>query len=541
MRSFVIVLLSLFFAFSVEAQNQTGQLVKAKKLKGKKYRTIHRIIGQDDLGVYAVKSSKADHIDDFVKKPVLERYDENLNLVHSMKLDKRPYAGFFLFEELIQFNNDLVMFFTTMKKGQNVFYQKIDKQTLQPIGSPEQVSQSQLPLLFKPQMLKKINIEVSPDGEKVMVFFRHPTGAGQPATFDMAVFGPGMEKEWEYTARLTDENRYVHVSDAKIDNDGRVHFVIKQQGKNREVKQGGEPESRSFLQSYSRDGRLASTELVSQFDPFSNMMLGIDVQGGLHCVSIYSNYKKRKGSAGLYTMKLAADTHEVIYQEYNAFTEQLTSQGYRAEDPKSKVTVIGNLNPSRILAYSDGTIGFIAEERTDHVGYEYRNPSSQSKYLQQGVHPLHQNQMNSQKTERYRFGSVYAFKFNSDGTEQWSSKVLKNQHSKEEKDFYLSHGLAFLNDKIYMVFNENVKNFEVEYLEDYKGLKGKNNNQVVMVGFDREGQKSKSVLAKTKDIDVFARPIITKQVENNQLILFGQLNRKAWMGRIDINPNLATN
>jgi hypothetical protein len=128
----------------------------------------------------------------------------------------------------------------------------------------------------------------------------------------------------------------------------------------------------------------------------------------------------------------------------------------------------------------------------------------------------------------YYNGDILVVKFNSGGEAVWNKTIRKNQYFTVPGEYgfayfmYASYGTLINGDKLHLVFNDHINNARKkdEILSDEFQRKAESALIDVSVNL-ADGSYTKEILQQSKDNKVLFRPGGSKQISENELVMFG--------------------
>jgi hypothetical protein len=547
----LILLIGCMSGSYAQLRSENVDVQWSKPQKTKKNLTIQKIAADDGKNTFMVMSKVKEDMVDFVRKPILQKYDQNFNLLLSQPIKTNAYPGVFILEDLISFQDELLMVYSTitpLRKDHKVFFQKINKATLKPIGPSTPVASSKIPNFIRVANLGRAKIQLSPNEEKLMLLHEHAGDRTKPVRTEMAVYNAELKKDWSYVAELPYTHQYFELMDGKLDNDGKVHLMGRLNNKKREVAEQNKPLDQFEVLSYGSQGKTKQTTLTSENGHLTDLILEMGIDGELICAGFYTeNDSKSSGITGTYVAKLDPLTYEKTNINHSRFTEELLYEGAskkqkKSLDKKSKKGDQPELSDYRIdqiHIHYDGSFALVAEQKNygSRTSTSYLpNPGPQGAVAGQGQ-PMTQ----TSTTRFFSYRNLLVAKFDPHGNSQWTSKILKNQSSQNDYGFYSSYAVGLHNDKMYFIFNDHPDNFHFDEKKGVQafGLKLGKKAPLSIVEIDSEGNSKKSLLAISGDLKVIARPTIFKQLTNGEMLLYGKLKGRQRYGKLTMGETLS--
>ena len=125
-------------------------------------------------------------------------------------------------------------------------------------------------------------------------------------------------------------------------------------------------------------------------------------------------------------------------------------------------------------------------------------------------------------TYHYYYNDIIVVRISNKGDIDWAHKVPKRQHTVNDGGFYSSFIQSEVDDKIYLVYNDNPKNLTEDDPGKYWNFVPGKESVVMLVQFDAQGNMTKDMLFSSDDSDVILRPKVSNQIDPETTILAGQ-------------------
>jgi hypothetical protein len=131
----------------------------------------------------------------------------------------------------------------------------------------------------------------------------------------------------------------------------------------------------------------------------------------------------------------------------------------------------------------------------------------------------------------YHYHDIIIINIDNAGKIEWSQKIPKRQVSTNDGGFYSSYSLAVTNDKLRFIFNDNKNNLTLKKQGDWKNYTfGDKDGIVALVTIDKNGGVTREALVKDSELEVIIRPKVSNQINDNEVLLFGEKRKKDQFG-----------
>jgi hypothetical protein len=124
-------------------------------------------------------------------------------------------------------------------------------------------------------------------------------------------------------------------------------------------------------------------------------------------------------------------------------------------------------------------------------------------------------------TYYYYYNDIIVVNIDGKGDIDWAKKIPKRQVTTNDGGYYSSYSLSVVEDKLYFIFNDHLKNILEPEQGILRNFTGRKYGAVAIVTMDTKGNQKREVLFAANSADVIIRPKICKQVTPNSTILFG--------------------
>ncbi len=461
---------------------------------------ISRLIAEDANGIYVLRRG-AQRRDS--RAAIIEHYSPDMKLQYSRKIKEIDKSNVF-FQDFFEYNKKLFITFTqyrTKERKHILFYQEVNKHTGELVGQGLSLATS----TSKSKYLQgKFDYAPSPDSSKAVIFFSEAPNARSQSSradatsnkFTVKVLDDKFEKVWREKVTLPyDENLYEH-RQIEVDNDGNVYILAKiYDNRIRERVRGKanykykiialrEGEERKEYDLYLEDKFI--TDITFKLDRRTNDIV---------CSGFYSE-RNSVGFKGAFFLSIDKQTKEVSRANTKAFSVDFMSNFMR-ERRAERGGEVYDFDMRDIILRTDGGAVLIAEQF-------YVTTNSQRDF----------NTGMWYYSYQYNYNDIIAVNINPDGTIAWSTYVPKWQRS--TNPMYSSFSKAVVSDKIYFVFNERISK----------------RGNVMLATVNADGTVDMKDLFKNKESGVIIRPMVCRQVSDNEMIIYGEWGRKYKFGRI---------
>ena len=495
-----------------------------KEFNASRKSSLDDIVGFDGTGIYAIKSR--------FRSPMaggttytLEHYNHEFIPTRSFDLKIKEGNNLCELQHVLHLNNKLYVFYSCQDYGlkkNNLFVRAIDKSSLRP--KAETLKLGEIDYVGKSRSNHgDFNFRISRDSSKVLVFYNLPHTKDEPEGFGFHVLNDKMESIWQRNVTLPYKEGLFDVESFRVDNSGNVYLLGMIYKEKRKSKRRGQP-NYSYEILACRDGgkTLVQYPVVLEDRFLSDMQIEILDDRSLICAGFYSE-KGTYSIKGTYFLTIDAATKAIKSKSFKEFGIDFITQGMSEREANRTLrraergdqAELYEYDLDKLLVGKDGSAILIGEQ-----------------YFVEAVSSTMYINGRTTTTTNYHFyyNDIIAVKINPEGQIEWAEKIAKAQHSINDNGFYSSYTLAIVKGKICFIFNDNADNLGYKGIGRPVNFNGR--QPVVMIAsLSQQGELVRQPLYKN-NLDVITRPKVSKQIRNNQVILFGQRKKSQQFARV---------
>lgn len=526
----IFISLLLVISFTLNAQEAKVDIIWGNEHKEPRNAIMTDLVGTDETGYFALREGTGTGMFSNEGKIFVERYNMNMKLVKSNKI-KLKYKNKVLQYEDLKLIGDKLYLFTSYKnrkrKTKFLFAQSINKRTLRLRNDMQILAKVPARATFSNS---SFDIGFSRDSSKVLFFGQLPYKSNQPERFHVKICDSNLDAIWEKNITLPHHDAQFNVEKYKVDNEGNVHVLgILFDNKTRRTKRNNKPTYKYVLLQYAPNGELQHETPIEIGDKFiTDLTFEIQKNGNVVCAGFYSE-RNSNSVRGTYYFKVNKETGEIYNQELKTFdfdflTELYSERGKRkaqkAEERKDKKrqAELYEYNLDKLILRSDGGAVLIAEQfYVREESQRYRDYDGFWQY---------------RNYNHYYYNDIIVVNISPLGEIEWATHVPKQQITTDDGGYFSSYSFAVTPKAIYMVFNDNGKNFAKDKrknkIYDFNGSR----SVVALVKIRPNGTISKYPLFSNKEEGIITRPKVSKQTQSNELIIYGERSRKYKFARL---------
>lgn len=127
----------------------------------------------------------------------------------------------------------------------------------------------------------------------------------------------------------------------------------------------------------------------------------------------------------------------------------------------------------------------------------------------------------------YHYNNIIIVNIDNSGKIDWAQTISKRQVSSSDFGYYSSFALAVTDNKLRFIYNdsrENLKPKKQGYIKNYT-FRDKD-GIVTLATIDKDGKITLEALINDADIEVGIRPKVCDQINDHEILLFGEKRKK---------------
>jgi len=516
-----LFLFLLLLNVNLFAQNGLGKFsVKwGPQLKGTNSGSISDLIGMDDDFYYFGARLKNDL--------TIEKLDKNLdnpvNFIFEEK-NRETKERFSLFER-VYFADRLYVFKTNIDKDTKtttLLAEEVNKKTMTSVGSDKKIAAIQYE---KRREKGDFSIYTSANDSYLMVIEEIPVEKDENEKFNVIMFDNALNITWKKNIQLPYQNTLFRTNKFMVDDNGNFYVLgILYRDKDSWVKK--EVNYTHHIIVFNDQGNSTIDYEVKLKDKFiADITFRINKDGDITCAGFYSNLGKG-GINGAFFLTLDPISKQVKASNFKEFdmdfmTEYMTEKEEKKakkNEEKGKEMELGSYHLRSLIKRSDGGAILVAEQI---YIYTYTYPCG--------------NNMTCSATI-YNYNDIIVVNIDAEGKIEWSKKVPKRQRSKNDGGSYSSFALMVTDDFIGFIYNDHRDNLEIETTRNLKNFNlGDRNGIVTIARINNQGKLTRETLFDNKEVEVVIQPRVCEQVDDNNLMIFGQKRKYDQFGIVSFN------
>lgn len=507
---------SLLILMLLTAVGFSQKLVEAPKVKwGEEYKrpnfsAVEKIITSDNSGTYIWRNKSGALTN---REVIIERYDENLKMDKASVLNI-PFSAFNNNVDLIDifpFAGKIITLTSIFNDADNrntLYAQTIDRSTLQLNNDRQEVG-----VIDAKRRGNKggFTYEISRDSSKLLVYSDLPYKFRSGERLSLNVYNQALEKQWKKQVELPFRDNNFTMESIEVAPDGNVYLLGKLV-ENTPLFQlkFNAPNYNYVVVAYTNNGNDTKQYDVSLGNDFiTDLTIRVDNEGDLICAGFYSERSSRN-MKGAFFSKINTATKKMYDIKRGEFSAEFLGQ-FMSKRRARKKRELFSYRIDELVLRSDGGALMVAEQFYIRVSTQTDPNGLQT------------------QTTTYYYNDIITVNINPDGTIAWATKIPKRQV--DGTGAFSSYAMTISKGKIYFVYNDHPKNLTRTNYRKIKNFNGKR-SIVTLATLSPDGSYKKTALVNNRDERIITRPRIARQVNRDELILFGTYRKRYKFGSV---------
>jgi hypothetical protein len=540
MKAHNLLITLLFIGFNTFGQNieAPAHITWSSELVEPNNSFISKVIPAGD-NFYAIRRKTKSGLLAGSKKVFIEKYNSELKLEKSQDIALKYKSKELDFEDMVILNGNLFLLSSFHNKGKNINYlfsQMINMRNLSGSKNLTKIGEIQTRGLNKEG---SFGIHISRDSSKVLIYNDLPYKKGEPERFSLKVFNDSFEELWNRDIKLPYSDDNFSVEEYQVDQNGNVYLLgVIYQDRSR-TRRKGKPTYQYTILAYTENGTNVQEYKIDFKDKFiTDLTFRVGDDGDLVCSGFYSTIGDYS-IKGTYFFRLNPQTKEIYNRnlkefEFEFLTEFMSDRKKKKaekaerEGNTKKQVELFSYSLDNLVLRSDGGALLIAEQYyvesqrdNDYYGYGsgfyngYYNPRS----------GYYNNSLN-QIEDHYNYNDIIVVNIKPTGEIEWTARIPKRQETVNDGGYYSSYAMSIVKDRIFFVFNDNVKNFQEKKRPETVYYFNGNSSIIALAEVTRDGSVNTYPLFSNKEAGALTIPKICKQSGKNKMTIYGERGQK---------------
>jgi hypothetical protein len=499
-------IISLGLAAQIETPQEEQRVIWGQEYKLGGKTSLGHILGDDGNHFYILKFLGSGE----TMQTYLEKYALNtMNLIDNLLLPLLEAKGEELQVEASYLVDDFVWIFTSFyDRSVDSLYSYSYQYTLD--GKPK-TPRKLLEKLYVPgkKLIGEFDFELSVDSNHVLFAYTPPVNKYEFEDRSLKMIDKSNSILWNETLEISHPSEYFQVIKRVIPDSSHAYILaaaysnrVNAANKNH-VKNTG----KYLLYHYNIEERsLNEAHLSLNGKYITSATMTFDEDKNLFIIGLYSRTRSYSVSGAFY-LRLDMNTGKIIQKGFSDFDKDLLRQ-FISDKKIRNEKELDSFEIRELFLDSLDQVTLIAEQyyittttytdpRTGHVIYTYY----------------------------YHYNDILIVKFGEEGRIKWGKRLAKEQQSLDDKGYYSSYSAVTHEDKLYIVYNDNPKNLQIDPESPNSNIWEMNDPKksvAVLVTYTGSEGGNRQVLFDANKAEYILNPNIIYRVDEDTIILFAQ-------------------
>lgn len=460
---------------------------------------------------------------------ILERYTGSLHLINSEVVFEQRLNQSKSFEFIVKFGKQFYLFtsFINFKDQAKTYYmQSIDSKSLVVNEDVLVVAHYQQVNIHDPRI--RLNYAISEDASKLLVYHQIPGAEQDAVRYKIMVIDRDYQLLQEREEELNFPEYEIVSTQFEVSNTGEVFLLLNRQQSANSYKFIPE----YYLYSFSGEGDSRMLDLLFYDRRISNLRLNLE-ENELKCVGMYKDLYSPEIMGTCYFAANYGDD-SLSHTKFHPFQESFVLENLptmkqkkkKRQLERGKAIGLKDYECQEVLNMKNGDLVMICEEQfvQDHT------------YQKIG----HDGYPISSRSSSFLYKDIMVASFSSAGELNWIQRIPKNQETIDDNGSFSSYMIASNKNSIYFLFNDHPNNLYYSGHRKLEKFSTTKESVLVMVEVDANGNQKKELVYNTKSRGLLARPKVSMQVSENEVLLFSQNRYKHRFTKLTINQPLGS-
>ena len=531
----------MLLVVSVFAQRDQlpGEITWGNEIREPANSYLSDILGVDDDGFYTLRQkARATASGETPQQIYIEYFNRDMKLKKAQEISLKHKKKRRDLEKVLYLNGNLFLltsFNNQAHKANYLFVQEIKKKSLTLSTKLRKIGEAPAKDKYREG---KFNFDISRDSSKVLIYSGLPYKKKEAEKFSLQVFDNNFDELWKKNITLPYNDSQFALERYIVDNDGNVYLLgVLFEDKVR-YRRNGKPTYKYVILAYTNDGEEKQKYTIDLGEKFiTDLTFKVGDDGHLVCTGFFSD-RGTTSVKGTYFFKLNPETKEVYNQNLKEFgfdflTEYHTGGGKRRaaraerDGNTRRQAELYQYSLDELILRSDGGALLIAEqffiERFDNFNNRFAGVNTFNNRF---------NRFDNRITYEYNYNDIIVVNIRPNGEIQWVARVPKRQETTDDGGYYSSYAHAVVRDRIFIVYNDNGRNFGREDNRRYR-FTGSSNSIITVAEIRKDGSVEIHPLANNRDERFILRPKVSQQIGRREMAIFGEKGKRFRFGSID--------
>lgn len=361
------------------------------------------------------------------------------------------------------------------------------------------------------------NISFSPDKKKIV--FNIDSYEKENEKHKILVFNNNLELMWEKEFIHPTKEKLFDLKRVKIDNNGSV-FILGKVYNSRKNKKNDEAPNYHFEIIKITENNVNSLDLNVGDYFISTLELKIK-NDQLTCIGFFSKQNDDQ-LTGVSFFAIDMPTLHLLHSNFQEFPLKFMEDKYGIEKENHKE--LKKYSIDNIISTDTDEYLITAEEYYTNAHYYFNGMGYRI-----GSTNFYVNSYSS-STVSYKFYDIIVLRLSNSGELIWARNINKKQSSDKYLNEALSYSTLINDNNVYLFLNANKKIGELSdnrevFKSGFFGNINKNNSNLYLISFDKDGHWNSSIIQENKTSDVLFRMYNYEKIDNYdelKIMFFGE-------------------
>jgi hypothetical protein len=521
MKKLILLLLVCLSSFTAWGQRADlpAKITWGQELKEPNNTYLDKVVSANSNGMITIRHKSS--LLETIPKIYIEQYDKKMNIKRSEKI-ALGYDGKKLdFEDVLNLNGQLYLltsYYNKAKETKFLFYQTLSKR-FTPSRKLNKIAEINTGSWLREG---SYDIEISKDSSKVLVYGQLPYKKNEAEKFTLNIFDNTFTPIWNKNITLPYSDELLAIQEYRVDEDGNVYILGKLYHEKVRDRRNGNPNYHYIILAYRPGSEGAFEYKIELRDKFiTDLTFKVGNDGNLVCAGFYSEKLSYtiKGTCFLAINAETRETFNIHLKKFDfEFLTEFMSDGAKERARRAEKSGNSRRTPELyryslddLILRSDGGAVLIAEQYyIEERKYYDRFGTYSSIYY-------------------YNYNDIIVVNIRPDGEIEWATHIPKRQITRNDGGYYSSYAMATVRDKLYFVFNDNIRNFsekenrrKMKRLYNFDGR----NSVIALAEIKIDGSLTTWPMFSNRDAGIITRPKICLQTASRKMIIYGERGKR---------------
>jgi hypothetical protein len=502
---FVVFFCCVNFSFIPPGTTKDASVKWGPELEGSKRGSISGYLGHNDNAYFLTGYEKSD----FIIRKITKTLNDAGTYVFEEK-DKQMDMKF-EFEGVEYYDDQLFVFKSNIDKDAKkkvLYYNRVSTKTMQATGKTTRLSEINYE---KKNNSGAYSVRTSRNDACVMVICGLPYDKESNEKNMIVMCDSTLKVLWKKTVTLPYMDKLFTTLSWSTDDKGNAYCLGKEYKGKAKEEVGGKQNFQYHIIAYTNSGEKKTDYAIKLGDKFVNdigFIIGDD--GNIICSGFYSK-QGRRSTDGAFFLKLDAKTQNVLSSNMKEFDVNFITEGLTEKETKKAEKKEAKGKDLEVLSFDIDDI-----LRKEGGGYV-----TVGEQFFREQHSRTDSRGNVTTYYVYYFYDIVVINMDDNGKIEWVEKIPKRQASTTTA--YSGYALVVNKDKLRFIFNDHKENLAPKKQGGWKNFDMSDKNGIAaMATIDMSGKVTREALFNDRETEVYLRPAVCSQVDDDQLLLFGE-------------------